>query len=277
MGVPGFVLRSIDTESSGEIIQATDVDPIAHFTPMKERWGGWYVTGSHGDMRHLGNIFAVDRDDAQKVDRDAGANFQSLPKSLNAAPYLRDTSDIVALMVLEHQTRVHNLITRANYESRQASHLDKSMNEALGRAPDFVSESTQRRVASVGEALLEGILFANEFPLESPVTGTSGFAESFSARGPFDSKNRSLFQLDLKKRMFKYPCSYLILSDHFAALPEPVDFYIRQRLASILKNGTPPPQGVNWSQEDRNTLREILEELKPGWLNIEALSTESAS
>jgi hypothetical protein len=180
-------------------------------------------------------------------------------------------------MVLEHQTRVHNLITRANYESRQASHLDKSMNGALGRAPDFVSESTQRRVASVGEALLEGILFANEFPLESPVTGTSGFAESFSARGPFDSKNRSLFQLDLKKRMFQYPCSYLILSDHFVALPEPVDFYIRQRLVSILKNGTPPPQGVNWSQEDRNTLREMLEELKPGWLNIEALSTESAS
>jgi hypothetical protein len=275
--VPGVLVRSIYSDRAGRPRSGASTYITDHRSPFEQRWGGWYVTGTHGSMRHLGNIFAVDRDDAQKVDRDAGANHESLPKSLPVSPYLRETSDIVALMVLEHQTRVHNLITRANYESRQATHLDKSMNEALGREPGFVSESTQRRVASVSEALLEGLLFANEYPLESPVKGTSGFAETFSARGPFDSKQRSLFQLDLNTRMFQHPCSYLILSDHFAGLPEPVTLYVRQRLANILKHGTPPPKGVNWTPEDRNALREMLEELKPGWLEIEDLSTESAS
>ena len=24
-------------------------------TPIEERWGGWYVTGRHGTLRHMGN------------------------------------------------------------------------------------------------------------------------------------------------------------------------------------------------------------------------------
>ena len=166
-------------------------------------------------MRHLGNIFALDRDDPQSVDMELGANLSRLPKTVSVSTHLNGQSDIVALMVLEHQSRIHNLITRANYESRQAAYLDKSMNEALGRGADYVSESTVRRIASVGDSLIAGLLFADETVLTSPVTGTSGFADHFSARGPTDSRGRSFYQLDLKRRMFRWPLSYLVLSEHF--------------------------------------------------------------
>jgi len=217
-------------------------------------------------MRHLGNSFALDRDDPQRVDMESGANQSLLPSSVASESYLGPTSDIVALMVLEHQTRLHNLITRANYEARQAAHLDQSMNEVLGRAKDHVSESTGRRIASVGDALIAGLLFADEFELESPIKGSSGFAEEFSARGPLDSKRRTFHQLDLQKHLFRFPCSYMILSEHFDGLPDPIMTYVKIELDKILTKRATPPKGVRLTQEDCLTICEMLRELKPGWL-----------
>jgi hypothetical protein len=221
-------------------------------------------------MRHLGNAFAVDRDDPQRVDMEPGANLSRLSPAIASESYLGPTSDIVALMVLEHQTRMHNLITRANYETRQAAHLDQSMNEALDRAKDHVSESTGRRIASVGDALIAGLLFAEEYELESPIKGSSGFAEEFSARGPFDSKHRSFYQLDLNKHLFRFPISYMILSKHFDGLPEPIMSYVQIQLRKLLTMGAKPPKGVRLREEDCLVICEMLRELKPGWLEPQA-------
>lgn len=264
--VPGVIVRSIYSDKSGRPRSGSSTYITDHRSPFEQRWGGWYVTGEHGSMRHLGNIFALDREDPQKVDMESGANQTHVPSSVAIGNHLSETSDIVALMVLEHQTRIQNLITRANYETRQASHLDKSMNEALGRDKDYVSESTQRRIASVGDALIAGLLFADEFELKSAVKGTSGFAEAFSARGPVDSKGRSFHQLDLKSRMFRFPCSYLILSDHFNGLPEAVMKHVQSELQAILLKQKTPPKGVRINTEERAAIREMLNEFKPGWL-----------
>jgi hypothetical protein len=264
--VPGVLVRSIYSDRAGRPRSGSSTYITDHRSPFEQRWGGWYVTGTHGSMRHLGNIFALDREDPQRVDMDAGANKTELPSiALNTA-HLSRSSDIVALMVLEHQTRLHNLITRANYEARQASYLDNSMNEALGRDPAFVSESTTRRIASVAGALVEGIFFANEFPLEAPVVGSSTFAEDFSRRGPHDSQGRSLFELDMKKRMFRFPCSYMILTDHFAGLPPSVQTELKLRVQELLHDSLEIPKGIRMTYEDRQNVRSILSELKPGWL-----------
>lgn len=268
--VPGALVRSIYSDRAGRPRSGSSTYNTDHRSPFEQRWGGWYVTGTHGTMRHLGNIFAVDREDPQKVDMEAGANLDQLPKSLSSSPYLQKSSDIVALMVLEHQARLHNLITRANYETRQAIHLDMSMNEALGRDANYRSESTQRRIASVGEALLSGILFADEIQLDSPVSGVSDFATEFSKRGPTDPSGRSFYQLDLQNRMFKYPCSYLILSEHFDGLPEPVMTYVRDRLGQVLHGKCAPPKGVHLSDVDRTNIVDMLGSLKPDWLRLES-------
>ncbi len=264
--VPGVIVRSIYSDKAGRPRSGSSTYITDHRSPFEHRWGGWYVIGEHGSMRHLGNIFALDREDPQWVDMEQGANQIRLPSTVASGKRLGDTSDIVALMVLEHQTRLHNLITRANYETRQATHLDRSMNEALSRDKEYVSESTQRRIASVGDALIAGLLFADEFELTSPVQGKSGFAEAFSAKGPFDSKGRSFYRLDLQKRLFRLPCSYLILSEHFDGLPEPVMRYVRSELQAILTQEKPLPKGVRMHSSESIAILEMLNEFKPGWL-----------
>ncbi|MEQ1825235.1 MAG: hypothetical protein ABL921_04790 [Pirellula sp.] len=265
--VPGVLVRSIYSDKSGRPRSGSSTYITDHRSPFEHRWGGWYVTGHHGTMRHLGNLFATDRDDPQKVDMEQGANMSHVPELINTENYLQPTSDIVALMVMEHQTRVHNLITRANYEARQAAHLDASMNEALERDPSYVSDSTRRRIASVGDALVAGLLFSDECPLQGKIEGSSNFAKEFSARGPRDRLNRSLYQLDLETRMFRFPLSYLILSDHFDGLPKPVMDYVRNRMKSILENNVEVPTGVRLSDRDRSNLVDMLRQLKPGWLD----------
>ena len=41
----------------------------------------------------------------------------------------------------------------------------------------------------------------------------------FAAEGPFDSRGRSLRQLDLNRRLLRYPCTFMIYSPAFRALP----------------------------------------------------------
>lgn len=252
--VPGYLVRSIYPDSSGRPRTGTSSYTTDYRSLFENRWGGWYVTGTHGQMRHLGNLFALDRNDPQKVDMDAGANQSKLPARVRPNLHLEPHSDLVALMVLEHQIRVHNLITKANYETRQAIAMDESMNKALGRAPEYRSESTQRRIQASATALADAILLQGESPLSDRVQGTSRFAETFAAKGPWDSQNRSLRQLDLQTRLFRYRLSYLVYTPEFQQLPEEVLRPVKARMNQTL------------SSAEYQAEREILQSTLPGWL-----------
>lgn len=264
--VPGVLVRSIYPDKAGRPRSGASSFVTDHRSPFIQRWGGWYVTGQHGGMRHLGNLFALDRQNPELVDPDAGANWSTLQKTIDTEPYLKPTSDIVALMVMEHQTRVHNLITRANYETRMALHLDAAMNKALNRPADYRSESTQRRIAAAGNELVKGLLFAEEFPLEAPVSEGSDFLKRFSERGPVDPKGRSLYELDCQTRLFKHRCSYLILSEQFDALPKPVMEHVQGKMSDILRGRCEAPEGMLWDETSRQATLEIIQAVKPGWL-----------
>jgi len=170
------------------------------------------------------------------------------------------------LMVLEHQTRMQNLITRAGFETQIALHYDQTMNQALARPADYRSETTTRRIESVGDKLVEYMLFAKEFELEDAVRGTSGFTEEFAARGPFDSQGRSLRQFDLAHRLMKYRCSYLIYGEPFDALPNPVRQYVYRRLFDILTadEDQEEERGARSPAAERTAILEILRETKTG-------------
>src|SRR5262249_56165109 len=91
-----------------------------HASPLKERWGGWYVTGTHGKQPHLGNMILSKRAVPEDLTNDAGENVTDLKGRIDTGMYLSPHSDIVALMVLEHQAEMHNRITMANYQTRLA-------------------------------------------------------------------------------------------------------------------------------------------------------------
>ena len=262
-GVPGHLVRSVYTSASGQPHFGSGTFTTDDRSPFEERWGGWYVTGKHGQMRHMGNVISKDRNRPEDLDRELGANVVQLDAFCNVEPYLHSTSDIVALMVLEHQTQMHNAIAAANYETRSAIHQSNQMNELLDRPEGFVSDSAKRRIASSADRVLRFLLFCDEFQLTDRVQGTTTFAEDFAARGRKDSRGRSLREFDLEKRLFKYPCSYLIHSRAFAGLPDPVRSEVLSRLTDILEGREESSDFDHLTPEMRRDILSILRDTLP--------------
>jgi hypothetical protein len=234
MRVPGFLTRSVYADSAGEPLMASGSYLTDQNSPLAERWGGWYVTGSHGDARHMGNEIAKGR--TTTVDREHGANVTDLKGRVNVAQYPSPSSDIVALMVLNHQVRMHNLITLLGYQAR------------LNRP----------ELPATIQAAVRYLLFADEPQLRSPVAGTAPFRAEFEARGPSDSKGRSLRQMDLNHRLFRYPCSFLIYSEGFEALPANAKDPLYKRLFEVLSGKDSSETFRALTSADRRAILEIL-------------------
>ncbi len=265
-GVPGHTVRSVYPAPDGRPILSAGTHRTNHESPLKERWGGWYVTGEHGDQVHMGNQLVRSFDNPDSLDLKRGSNVTDLRDFFYTAPYLKPHSDIVALMVLEHQTYMHNLLTRASYEGRTTERDAKVMNEMLERPLDFESESTQRRFQSSAYRMVKYMLFCDEAKLTSPVSGNSGFQDDFEKKGPFDELGRSLRQFDLQSRLFKYPCSYLIYSESFDQLPPRVKEEVYLRLWEILNEEVTDKETVedfqHLSTKDRRAILEIISATK---------------
>jgi hypothetical protein len=261
-GLPGHLVRSVYPDARGLPVLSAGSHRTDHTSPLRERWGGWYVTGTSGTQTHLGNLTVAERTRPEEVDNRAGVNVTDLGRYFKTGLYLTPHSDLVALMVLEHQTAAHNRLTRANFLTRLALHDEAELNKALGRTMPGHSESTVGRIQNAGEPLLKYLLFGEEAPLSGPVQGTSGFAEAFARRGPFDKQGRSLRDFDLRRRMFKYPCSYLIYSAAFDGLPAEVKDYVYRRLWEVLTGKDTGKDFAHLSTADRLAVREILLETK---------------
>ena len=254
--IPGHLVRSVYPASSGQPVFRLGTHLNDHTTPFHERWGGWYVTGTHGDQRHMGNVVLDDPDESEQLDTDSGANITDLSSLLDTTPYLSPHSDIVALMVLQHQAKVHNVLTAANHSGRLTARDAVVMNKALERQVGFLSDSTRRRYESAAEKVVKALLFCDEPLLTSPVVGTSGFTRDFQQRGPFDSQRRSLRHFDLTRRLFTWPCSFLIYSASFRSLPKGVLTRVRQRMNEILCDDDASEDFRHLSAADRRAIRE---------------------
>jgi hypothetical protein len=262
-GVPGHVVRSVFSDRAGYPILSAGTHRIDHTSPLAERWGGWYVTGTHGKQKHMGNLTHVERDLRDAPESSAGLNLTDLGDRFDRTRYLSPHSDIVALMVLEHQAQAHNLITKANFVGRQAIHSQRQLNAELGEAADHPWDSTRSRIRSAGDPLVQYLLMAEEAPLTDKLQGTSSFAAEFAAKGPRDSKNRSLRDLDLERRLFRYPCSFLVYSPSFNSLPPEMSDYVLRRMYDVLTGKVTSPEFAHLSPEDRQAVLEILRETKP--------------
>jgi hypothetical protein len=221
------------------------------------------VTGKHGRQVHMGNVFVTDAKEPETLDHAAGSNVTDLSKRFDVTPYLSPDSDLVALSVLQHQTKMHNLITAANFQAKIALEYAAAINKALGRPAEEVSEGTLARIKGPAEALVKYLLFVDEAELTDPVEGTTGFARKFAARGPRDPKGRSLREFNLKTRLFQYPCSYLIYSRSFDALPALVKTQVYRRLWEVLSEQDQSSAFARRTSQERQAIREILEATKP--------------
>jgi hypothetical protein len=257
-GIPGVMVRSVLTSPSGYPKGGAPVHTMGHETPIGDRWGGWYVTGATSPKVHIGNF------SKGKQDSSFGENLKTLEGVIDTTRYLAGTSDIVAHLVLAHQTQMHNLITETNYRFRLGAHADALRARKDGREFTGISEQTREQYEKAAEDTLRYLLFASETPLHSPMNGASSFQADFVGFGPKDTKGRSLRDFDLQTRIFKYPCSYLIYSDAFDAIPGPAREYLLRRLFEVLTGQDKSSDFAALSAEDRRTILEILVDTKPG-------------
>ncbi|HUA19300.1 MAG TPA: hypothetical protein VMB25_11195 [Bryobacteraceae bacterium] len=255
LGVPGLLVSSVHPLSD----QLRDVHGAAFVTDdrtdFKDRWGGWYVTGTTGAQFHLGNNIALaDPLDPGYASHNGTQNLTSLDKFFDTSRYLAPTSDIVALMTLEHQTRMVNLFTRIGWDTRIA------LRQGKGKLDD----TARQRLDPEIEDLVTYMLFTDEAPIQEPITGVSTFTKTFPLRGPRDSRGRSLRDFDLQTRLFRYPLSYMIYSAAFDALPDPARSRVYQRLYDVLTGKDQSAPFAHLSPTDRANVLAILRQTKTG-------------
>jgi hypothetical protein len=265
-GIPGVFVRSINTDENGDPLLQFGSKVVDHTTPFSERWGGWYVTGKHGNSTHQGNVFAQNKERELIVDYSKGANLTDLSRFFPVETVLTNTSDIVALLVLEHQTAMHNALTRAAYNARRMlayqQNLQTDLKEKITNEPSY--ESVKRVFDSAAQDVVDHLLYKDEAVLpEDGVQGTSGFQEVYERSGIRTKDGRSLRDLRLDRFMFKYRCSHLIYSQQFLALPVPLKQRIYTRLEKALAADDPDSRYDYLSKQERISITEILRETHP--------------
>lgn len=260
---PGLLVRSVYPRKDGQPIYHAGTFRTDHSSPLSERWGGWYVTGSSGQQEHLGNILAREDSETRRVSIQPVVmdSVKSLDGVIETKPYPGGgRSDIVALMVLEHQLAVHNALVEGNLVTRQALHRDRKMKEAFGEPVDApLSETNQRVIASQADRIVEKLLFTDEHTMpEAGVEGDPEFQTAFSANARRSSGHRSLKDFRLYERLFKYRCSYLIYSDAFQHLPEAVKTIVLSKIKKALTTAD-----SHLSESEKKRIFDILTETLP--------------
>ncbi len=266
-GFPGHLVRSVFSDADGQPRLSLGSTRVDHRTPLTDRWGGWYITGVTGDVIHRGNRLVEDDLSDPPTDNPAGLNVARLDSFIHPAAYLAPHSDVVAMLVLEHQAEGHNRLARAILETRIAIYQQQEFDRILARETDGWTESTLSRIRSVCEPLVEYLVFAEQATWSSPIAGTSTFAVDFAARGQRDSAGRSLRDFDLNRQLFRYPLSYLIESESFQRLPAPAAEYVRRRFGQLLAGEETNPRFAHLTPDVRRELREIVGELYPDLLS----------
>ena len=256
LGVPGLAVGSTVADTNGIPYSSHAVD---HRTMIESRWGGWYVTGYTGFGRHVGNTVATDPDKPMLHHNVDNLNLESIADRFDSTGYLTPYSDIAALMVLEHQTHMTNLLTRVGWEFRVAVHEQRVSSTLVRRPKPLISSSLLRDAV---HTLVDYMLFIDEAPLTDRMIGSSGFTSVFSMRGPFDHKGRTLRTIDLDRRLFRYPCSYMIYANAFNALPIDAKNAIYRRLWEVLSGHDPDLKYRRLSSDDRNNIVSILQDTK---------------
>lgn len=265
--VPGVFLRSVSSDSDGSVLLQAGTSLIDHTSPIEERWGGWYVTGRHGTMQHMGNVFATQaKDGTVTLDKAPGANITSLEKFFDTSRYLRGDSDIVALMTLEHQVAMQSRLTEASYDVRTAIRRQTDLRRELGEpATDEFTGSCLTVASSHAEKILRCLLFCEEAPMpEGGVDGGPAFQEAFRANRKATPDGRSLRDFQLLTRLFKHRCSYLIYSRSWDALPDKFRELLYKRLHEILTAKTPVRGYEHLGGSERQDILEILRATKTG-------------
>lgn len=278
-GVPGVFARSVVPSDTGEPLFRYGSEIVDDETPFENRWGGWYVTGYTGALNHRGNAFASERG-AELVFELTDRRPVELSTFFDTTRYLAPTSDVVALLVFEHQLATQNSLTRAAHSARKMLEYQRSLQKAMG--DPFTDEPAYDSVKSVingaVDDVVDHLLFRRAAALPAGVVGSEDFRRIFIADAPRSGVGHALKDFQLRDRLFAHRCSFLIYSEMFAALPTQLKNRILDRLGAALRDDDPRGRYAYLDAEEKRRIRDILVETHPDvrarWL--ETTGTQAA-
>jgi hypothetical protein len=252
--VPGIVIKSVIPGPTGGSLKTFRREQTGHGIPFSERFGGWYVTGDRGLAGEWANIIGrYSGDDISKTVVKPGEQFEF-------SKYPVATSDVLPQLVHEHQAGAANRILQASYRARTAFHLDKGK---LTPA-HFAELDEQARI------VVRYLLFADEVPLPPDgIEGDTAFKADFQKAARVGSGGASLREFDLRTRLFKNRCSYMIYSPEFQGLPARMKQQIYIRLREALSVEKPAQEYAYLPAAEKMAIRTILKgtltDLPAGW------------
>ena len=271
--LPGLMVRSVYPTTTGLPLFEAGTFHTRQSSPIEERWGGWYVTGSIDQREHLGNALAQAAPGGPGVElqRLAEGRVPKLDELFGCDPYPNGgQSDVVALMTLEHQVGVHNVLVEANLATRATLHRHAEMQKAFGEPVDApLSETNERILQRLATKVLKEMLYVEEVALPGGIEGTGLFQAAFEEGRKKSADGRSLRDFRLYERLMKYRCSHLIHSEAFASLPDAIRTRILGQLHGILTRPADWPEFAHLGDAERGHILAIVKETVPdlpeGW------------
>jgi len=265
--LPGLMVRSVYPTATGLPLFEAGTFHTRHSSPIEERWGGWYVTGSVEEREHLGNSLAQAAPGGPGVELKhlAEGRVLKLDEIFGCEPYLNGgQSDVVALMVLEHQVGVHNVLVEANLATQATLHRHAEMQKAFGEPVDApLSETNTRILDRLATKVLKEMLYAEEVQLPGGIEGAGVFQTAFEVGRKQSAEGRSLRDFRLYERLMKYRCSHLIYSEAFANLPDAIRGRILDQLHGILTKPADWPEFAHLGESERGHIHTIVKETVP--------------
>jgi len=276
--IPAVFVRSLHTDGNGEMLLQGGSTLVDFRTPFTNRWGGWYVTGKHGSELHRGNVFTEEKNDELVAEFKRGANITDLDKFFDTDRYLTNSSDIVALLVLEHQTAMQNTITRAGMSCRRMLEYQQNLQRELKETStnELAYESVRSVFAAAVREIMDDLLFYKEAVLPEGLQGSAAFQQAFQANARRTANGQSLKDFSLTGHLFQNRCSYLIYSDSFLALPPQLKRRVYSRLGEVLTAEQSEPRYAYLEGKERGRIARILQETHPEFRTFEASATAAA-
>jgi hypothetical protein len=262
--VPGVFARSVVPAPGGEPLLHHGSEVVDDRTPFERRWGGWYVTGYTGPTNHRGNAFGTE-DRSQLAFPLSDERPLDLTGLCDTSRYPAKTSDVVALLLLEHQMGVQNSLTAAGQRSRRMLAYQRSLQETFKEPvtdePTF--DSVKSVFFSLTSDVVDHLLFHGAAPLPEGVVGSEAFRRMFPADAARSQAGHALKDLRLRERLLENRCSYLIYSESFTALPAPLKARILDRLHAALHDTDPQGRYAYLEAEEKRRIHDILIETHP--------------
>ena len=252
--VPGLLVKSVVPGPTGGSLDAFRLEQSGHGIPFDQRFGGWYVTGKHGITNHWGNIMG--RLSAGTLTK----NKLEPGKLFDFGRYPVATSDVLPQLLFEHQVGFVNRVVEAAYRARTHLHTDNGT----------LTPAHAKELDEQANLLTRYLLFADEATLPSGgVEGDAAFKADFLRSRHATVNGTALRDFDLRTRLFKFRCSYMIYSPVFAVLPPAMKQRVYQRLAKALNDKRTDAEyaylPLAEKQAIRGILKETLTDLPRGW------------